>query len=96
MFLQDFELFRDFLVLEERRDGLTRLHIHPWTGEPEHQVDFGEPTYMARVGSNPEFEHRTTFGFVYTSMTTPMSSYDYDMSKRSKTAGQTRRSSGRL
>ena len=29
----DFELFRDFLVLEERRDGLIRLRIRPWSGD---------------------------------------------------------------
>ncbi len=32
VFLERFELFRDFLVVEERRDGLIRLHIRPWSG----------------------------------------------------------------
>jgi oligopeptidase B len=84
VFLHGFELFRDFLVLEERRDGLSRLRVHPWSGDPEHQVDFGEPTYTARVGPNPEID-TSNLRYIYTSMTTPMSSYDYDMSKRSKT-----------
>jgi oligopeptidase B len=84
VFLQTFEVFRDFLVLQERRDGLSRIRIRAWSGEPEHEVDFGEPTYMARIGSNPETS-TSNLRFVYTSMTTPMSSFDYDMSKRSKT-----------
>ena len=56
VFLQAFELFRDYLVLEERRDGLIRLRIHPWSGAAEHQVDFGEPTYLARIGPNHELD----------------------------------------
>jgi oligopeptidase B len=84
VFLQGFELFRDFLVLEERREGLAQIRVRPWSGESEHTIDFGEPTYMARVGSNPEI-NTSNLRFVYTSMTTPMSSYDYDMAKKQKT-----------
>ncbi len=84
VFLERFELFRDFLVLEERRDGLIRLRVRPWSGGGEHQVDFGEPTYLARIGPNHELD-TDQLRFVYTSMTTPPSSYDYDMRKRSKT-----------
>jgi oligopeptidase B len=84
VFLERFELFRDFLVVEERRDGLMRLRIRPWSGEPEHQVDFGEPAYLARIGPNPEL-NTDTVRYIYTSLTTPMSSYDYNMTKRSKT-----------
>jgi oligopeptidase B len=83
VFLENFELFRDYLVLAERRDGLIGLRVHAWSNEPLHQVDFGEPTYSVRIGPNPEVD-TSNLRFVYTSMTTPMSSYDYDMSKRSK------------
>jgi oligopeptidase B len=84
VFLARFELFHDFLVLEERRDGLVRLHIHPWSGQGEHQVEFGEPAYLSSIGPNHEM-NTVKLRFEYTSMTTPMSSYDYDMSKRTKT-----------
>jgi oligopeptidase B len=84
VFLERFELFRDYLVVEERRDGLMRLRIRPWSGEHEHQVDFDEPAYTARIGPNPEL-NTDNLRFIYTSLTTPMSSYDYDMAKRSKT-----------
>ncbi len=84
VFLERFELFRDFLVLEERRDGLMRLHVRPWSGPGEHQVDFGEPAYLARIGPNHELD-TNQLRFIYTSMTTPLSSYDYDMGKQSKT-----------
>jgi oligopeptidase B len=84
VFLERFELFRDFLVLEERRDGMMRLHVRPWSGEGDHQVGFGEPAYVAHIGPNHELD-TVNLRFVYTSMTTPESSYDYDMRKRSKT-----------
>ena len=84
VFLERFELFRDYLVVEERRDGLMRLRVRPSSGDREHQIDFGEPAYMARIGPNPE-QSTDNLRFIYTSLTTPMSSYDYDMSKRSKT-----------
>ena len=76
-----------FATSSSSRNGATGspgLRIRPWSGEHEHQVDFGEPTYMARVGSNPEL-NTNNLRYIYTSMTTPMSSYDYDMTKRSKT-----------
>jgi oligopeptidase B len=63
---------------------LIRLRVLPWSGEAEHQVDFGEPAYMARIGPNHEI-NSGNLRFIYTSMTTPMSSFDYNMSTRSKT-----------
>jgi oligopeptidase B len=84
VFLERFELFRDFLVVEERRDGLIRLNIRPWSGEGEHHVDFGEPAYLAHIGPNRELD-TDKLRFVYTSLTIPQSSYDYDMRKKSKT-----------
>jgi oligopeptidase B len=84
VFLERFELFRDFLVVEDRRDGLIRLHIRPWAGSDPHQVDFGEPAYLAHIGPNHEL-NTDKLRFVYTSLTTPQSSYDYDMRKKSKT-----------
>jgi oligopeptidase B len=82
--LQDIEVFRDHLVVTERRDGLIQLRIRPWSGEGEHYIDFGEAAYLAYVGANPEYDTRT-LRFGYTSMTTPSSTYDYDMETRERT-----------
>ena len=84
-FLQGFELFRDFLG-PRGAPRWTDPPPHPsLVGRAEHQVDFGEPAYLARDRREPRSSIRTTLRFVYTSLTTPMSSYDYDMKKRSKT-----------
>jgi len=81
--LESFELFRDYLVLEERKHGLTNLRVIPWSGDGEHYLDFGEPTYLAGIGENPDF-NTPLLRFGYTSMTTPNSVFDYNMETREK------------
>ncbi len=76
--LESFELFRDFFVAEERHQGLVRLRIVPWSGDGERYVAVGEPAYLLALGDNPEWE-TSTVRYVYTSMTTPHSVYDYDV-----------------
>lgn len=84
VFLGDFEIFKDHLVLEERKRGLNQLRVMPWEGSDEHYLEFDEPAYRVNVGTNLEFD-TTTLRFEYTSMKTPLSIYDYDMVTRAKT-----------
>jgi oligopeptidase B len=84
VFLGDFEIFRNHLVLEERKRGLNQLRVVPWGGSGEHYLDFDEPAYRANVGTNLEFD-TPTLRFEYTTMKTPLSIYDYDMVTRAKT-----------
>ena len=79
VFLEDFTVFRDDLVVEERRDGLSRLRVLPWhDGEQaaaspdEHEIRFDEPAYSAGIGDNPEVDSKS-LRFYYSSMTTPVS-----------------------
>jgi oligopeptidase B len=81
--LEGFELFKDFLVLQERGNALTRIQVRPWTGGGDHFLDFGEPAYTASVAFNPEYNTKT-LRYNYTSMTTPQSVYDYDMAARTR------------
>jgi oligopeptidase B len=84
IYLGDFELFRDHLVLEERARGLTQIRIVPWSGEPAHYLQFDEPAYRADSGVNLQFD-TSTLRFEYASMKTPLSIYDYDMNTRLRT-----------
>ncbi|MGD9852978.1 MAG: S9 family peptidase [Nitrospirales bacterium] len=82
--LEGFELFQDYLVVEERKQGLIHFRIRHWETGEDHELDFGEPAYLATAGDN--FESQTPcFRFGYTSMTTPMTIYDYHMGTREKT-----------
>ncbi len=83
VFLGDFDLFKDYLVLEERVRGLTQIRVVPWSGEPSHYLSFDEPAYRAHLGANLEFDTKT-LRYEYTSMKTPLSIFDYDMATRQR------------
>jgi len=82
--LQSFELFDEHLAVSERENGLVNLRIIPADGSAEHTIDFGEPAYSAYLGVNPEADTQI-LRYGYTSLTTPFSTYDYDMGTREKT-----------
>ena len=76
--LEDIDVFKNYLVISERKNGLVQLRIENLIQNTTHYVDFGEPTYMAYTGSNPDYASRK-LRYVYTSMTTPSSVFDYHM-----------------
>ena len=81
--VEGIEVFKDHLVITEREKGLLKLRIqNKKTGE-EHYLDFGEPAYTAYAGANPEF-NTTTLRYQYTSLTTPNSTFDYNMDSKDK------------
>src|SRR4029077_3471459 len=59
VFLGDFEIFKDYLVLEERSHGLNQIRVVPWSGSGEHYLEFDEPAYRANLGTNLEFDTTT-------------------------------------
>ena len=76
--LLDMEIFKDHLVINERKDGLRGLRIiHQKTGKDEY-LDFGESTYTSRISTNREF-NTNVLRYSYSSMLTPSSTYDYNM-----------------
>src|SRR5918992_992742 len=84
VYLGDFEIFADYLVLEERSRGLTHIRVMPWSGGEGYYLPFDEPAYRANVGVNPEFD-TTVLRYEYTSMKTPLSIYDYNMVTHERT-----------
>jgi oligopeptidase B len=81
--LEGTEFFSGHLVLRERAEGLTRIRVREWATGAEHLVDFGEPAYAAALSNNRTFE-TTTLRYVYSSLTTPRSDYDYDLVTRER------------
>jgi len=79
--IEDFDLFSDFLVIEERSKGLVNLRVMSWDGKTDYYVNFGEPAYTVETSANPEFDTHL-LRYVYTSMTTPTSVYQYDMKEK--------------
>jgi oligopeptidase B len=83
VFFEGLEVFKNHLVIQERKEGLIQLRIIDQKTQKEHFLDFGEPTYDAYIGTNPEFD-TNTLRYGYNSMTTPNSTFDYDMNTKTK------------
>jgi oligopeptidase B len=99
--IQGFDVFRDHLVLSERKDGLTQLRVRPWSGVDEHYVAFDEEAYVVFPAQNPEAD--TARCASYQSMTTPLdlrlrhgdAGADAAQARRRSWAATTRRSTAR-
>jgi oligopeptidase B len=81
--LENLDCFQDFVVIQEREDGLVRLRIRDFAGG-SHRIEFPEPVYAAGLGANRTFA-TSTVRYVYQSFTTPPSTYDYDVPTRAST-----------
>ncbi|MFD0977418.1 S9 family peptidase [Salinimicrobium gaetbulicola] len=81
--LSGIEVFNDYLVVSERSDALTQLRIMNQDNEEEHYLEFDEPAYVAYTSVNPEF-NTDKLRYVYSSLTTPMSTIEYDTESREK------------
>ena len=76
-------MFADWLVLTERRGGLSRLRVVPMDGSAPYELDFGDPTWSVRVVENPQMKtDRLRYG--YSSLTTPSSVYAWDLKTRER------------
>ncbi len=83
VYLEGLEVFRHHLVLQERTEGLLQIRVIDQRTHAEHYLNFGEPTYTAYVGTNPDFD-TDTLRYGYTSLTTPSSTFDYQMDTRDR------------
>lgn len=83
VYLEGIEVFKNHLVVQEKSQGLSQIRIINHTTNLEHYLNFGEPTYDANIGSNPSF-NTNILRYSYTSLTTPNSTFDYDMNTQTK------------
>ena len=81
--LEDIEIFNDYLVIEERKEGLLQIRIKPFNKKEDYYLNFGEPAYQAYLTQNYEF-NTTTLRYSYSSLTTPRSTYDYNFKSKEK------------
>lgn len=81
--LEDVSIFKNYLVIEERTEGLGKIRIKTWDGKEDYYLPFDEETYSAGVYSNPEFD-TDVIRYSYNSMTTPNSVIDFNMKSQTK------------
>jgi oligopeptidase B len=76
--------FKDFIVIQQRQNGLTELKVKSLSNNEEYLVPFEEETYDAGLSQNRDY-NSTLLRYRYTSMVTPNSTFDYDMIRKKKT-----------
>ena len=81
--LEDIEIFKNYLVVEERSNGLNHIRIMPWNGEPDYYLPFGSETYNAYTTTNVDFD-TDILRYSYQSLATPSSVIDFNMKTKTK------------
>ncbi|WP_394331929.1 S9 family peptidase [Flavobacterium caeni] len=81
--LEDIEIFKNFLVVEERSNGLNKILIKPWSGSGDYYLPFDSETYTAYTTSNVDFD-TDVLRYSYQSLATPPSVIDFDMKAKTK------------
>lgn len=81
--LEGVDIFRDYLVVEERSNGLNKIQIRPWNGEGAYYLPFESETYTAYTTTNPDFD-TDVLRYAYQSLTTPSSVIDFNMKTKEK------------
>ncbi|WP_234993217.1 S9 family peptidase [Sphingobacterium lactis] len=76
--------FENFIVVSERKNGLSQLAIRNLQDNSQHYLDFGEAAYTVYSSTNVEY-NTDILRYGYTSMVTPSSTYDYNMKTKEKT-----------
>ncbi|MBL4702989.1 MAG: S9 family peptidase, partial [Flavobacteriales bacterium] len=72
------EIFKNFMVLEERANGLTGIRVINQSSGEDHYIEFNDEAYVAYSGNNFDFDTET-LRYSYSSLTTPWTIYDYNM-----------------
>ena len=81
--LEGIDIFKDYLVVEERSNGLNKIQIRPWTGKGAYYLPFAIETYTAYTTTNIDFDTEI-LRYGYQSMATPSSIIDFNMRTKEK------------
>ncbi|MUP45538.1 S9 family peptidase [Gramella sp. BOM4] len=81
--LEDIDIFKDYLVVSERNNGLNKIRIIRWDGSEDYHIPFDNETYTAFTAINPDFDTEY-LRYNYNSLTTPTSVVEFNMKTREK------------
>ena len=76
--LEDIDIFKEFLVVSERSNGLNHIRVMRWDKTDDYYIPFDNETYTTGTGANPDFD-TLTLRYGYNSLTTPTSIIDFNM-----------------
>ncbi len=76
--LENMEVFNDYIVLQERKNGLRQIRVINLKNNSDHYLNFEEEAYTAGIHIN-EIMNTNLLRISYTSLTTPDEIIDYNM-----------------
>ncbi|MEL6592700.1 MAG: S9 family peptidase, partial [Bacteroidota bacterium] len=82
--LEDVQIFRKYLVLQERENGLNQIRIMEWESKQAWFIEYRDPAYTAALGHNPDVDS-PSLRYAYESLTTPRSTYEIEFESRQQT-----------
>jgi oligopeptidase B len=81
--LEGVSVFKNFLLIEERSNGLLKMKVKNIASGKEQFVQFNEETYFLSPGLNDNYDSDEIF-YAYNSLTTPSTVYKYNMATEEK------------
>lgn len=82
--LENIDIFKDYLVISERSNGLNTIRVKRWDGSEDYYLPFDNETYTCYTGTNVDFDTEI-LRYGYNTLTTPASVIDFNMRTRAKT-----------
>jgi oligopeptidase B len=77
-YVENFQLSTQYLAVNERSGGLLKLRIKKWHAGDERLIDASEPAYSMTLLETPNIGS-PELRYVYSSLSTPRTTIDYDM-----------------
>ncbi|WP_019030001.1 S9 family peptidase [Colwellia piezophila] len=81
--LEDYEVFTDHLVYQQRENGISRVTIQQLSTGKEQQLSFNDTAYTLELYGNNELNNKA-LRLYYASFTTPGTHYDVDLNTFAK------------
>jgi len=82
-FIADFEVSTQHLAINERSGGLLKMRVKSWDSSRDTLIVSEEPSYAASLVHTPGL-NGSTVRYVFSSLATPRTTYDYDMGSDKK------------
>ena len=81
--IEGIDIFKDFLVVSERFNGLNRINIKPWNGSESYYLKFESETFSCYTTGNLDFDSKK-LRYAYNSLNEPHSIIEFDMFSKDK------------
>ena len=82
--LEGIDIFKDYLVISERFNGLSRINIKKWDNSENYYLDFKSETFSSYTTTNIDFD-TDILRYGFNSMTQPALVVDFNMKTKEKT-----------